>query len=479
MNVIRPLLLFVFSLPVLAQTFYSTTKLDSLKRDLELVFADKLFQQSNYGFCAKSMRTGQSLYARNESSLLSTASCMKLVTTAAALDRWGNNHTFKTGFYTNGKISGGTIEGNLYLKGYGDPYFVSEILYKAAYHLRASGIKTIKGNIIFDDSYLEDTPNAETNSRAYSAIGSALGYNFNTVAVFIKPGEKSGDSANVFTDPVSSLFKVVNYATTIDSGGGNTVDNNAVSIRYGKDGIMTIAVSGTIASDIDEAVVYKRIEDPAQFTATIIRETFELFGIKVTGSLFKAITPKNLKTIFELPSYDLSYIVSGINKWSNNYAAGQLLMIMGAEEFGLPGTDEKGIKVIRTFLEKAGISEKEIVMVDGSGLDGKNKMTPQALVRVLEYMYHDFRTGSEFVSSLSIGGVDGTERKRFKKNGGPAKISRLKVGYLHGVSTLSGYIETAGHDVAAFAIMTNDFPKDYYESIKQLEDKICTVLSKF
>jgi D-alanyl-D-alanine carboxypeptidase/D-alanyl-D-alanine-endopeptidase (penicillin-binding protein 4) len=472
------ILLFILITPLssFSQDFYSQQNLDSIKTEIDAVFGDRLFKEADFGFMAKSLRTGQILYEKNASALLSSASCMKLVTTAAALDRWGSNYQFRTGFYTDGNFSNGIIDSNLYVKGYGDPYFTTEILLRTIYHLKAKGLTEIRGNIIADDSYLRDAPNAETNDRAYSAVGGALGFDFNCVAVYVAPGEKIGDSAVVFTEPVSSLIRVVNYAKTTDSTSGVGVSNYSVTANYNKEK-MTIYVSGSMGLGESETVIYKRINEPAKFVGFVIKETFEMFGISVKGRVLTGRTPKDLKIVAEPPSYDLSYIIAGINKWSNNYAATQLLMIMGAQEFGPPGTDEKGIRAIKPFLKKIGITDDEIIMTDGSGLDAGNKITPAAMVRLLEFMYRDFNA-PEFVSSLSIAGVDGTEKKRFKKNGGPAKHSRLKIGYLHGISGLAGYIETKNHDTIAFCLLTNGFSKEYYESVKQLEDKICTILSK-
>ncbi|MBL7995668.1 D-alanyl-D-alanine carboxypeptidase/D-alanyl-D-alanine-endopeptidase [bacterium] len=468
-------ILFTFPLTASSQDFYSNQKLDSITSAIDAVFAERLFKDSKVGFIAKSLNSSQILYEKNSEALLSSASCMKLVTTAAALDRWGSNYQFRTGFY--GNFSKGLVDSNLYVKGYGDPYFTSEILLRTVYHLKAMGLSEIKGNIIADDSYLQDTPNAETNDRAYSAVGGALGFNFNSVAIYVQPGEKIGDSALVFTEPVSSLFRIINYAKTTDSSGGVGISNYSVSAKYDNEKI-TLSVYGTIGLGQPETVIYKRINNPALYVGTIIKEAFELYGIRVRGRVITGITPKNIKTIAEPPSYDLSYIIAGINKWSNNYAATQLLMVMGAQEFGPPGTDEKGIRAMKPFLEKVGITDKEINIVDGSGLDVGNKITPGAMIRLLEYMHHDFYS-PEYLSSFSIAGLDGTERKRFKKNGGPFQRSRLKIGYLHSYSGLAGYIENRRGDRIAFCLLTNGFPKEYYESVKQLEDKICTILSNY
>lgn len=455
---------------------YTSSQLDSLDARLQSVLENKILRDARVGLIAKSLRTGQALFERNADSLLSTASCMKLVTTAAALDRWGKNKYFRTAFFTNDSVVNGTLKGNLYIKGYGDPYFVTEILLKTVYHFKSMGITEIKGDLIADDSYLQDSPNAYRNDRAYSALGSALSFNFNTFTICARPG-KTGDTAHVFIEPMYPQFTIINRTLTTDSGTGVTIDHNTVSVKYDKN-LMTVYVGGTIASDELEFNLYKRAQDPALYTSTVFRDALAQFGIAVKGKIRTGVVPKTATLIHETYSYDLAYIIGGINKWSNNQAAGQLLMILGAEEFGAPGTDEKGLRAIQPFLKKAGITSDEIVMVDGSGLDAQNKMTPRAQARLLEYMYNTFEYGSEYVSSLSIAGVDGSERKRFRKKGGPVGRARLKIGYLWSVSGLSGYIATSRGDVIAFCSLMNGFEKDDYETVKQLEDTICITLSK-
>lgn len=92
------LFIFIFTLPGVTQDFFSQQKPDSIKTSLDIIFEDRLFKESDFGFMAKSLRDGRVLYEKNAGSLLSSASCMKLVTTAAALDRWGSNYQFEPGF---------------------------------------------------------------------------------------------------------------------------------------------------------------------------------------------------------------------------------------------------------------------------------------------------------------------------------------------------------------------------------------------
>ena len=395
---------------IFAQIPYSPKRLDSLKTEIEAILAKPLMQRSDVGVYAKSLHGGQALFSRAADTKRSTASCLKLLTTATALRRWGPAHTFKTDFLHDGEIENGILKGNLYIKGYGDPYFVTEILFKTINHLYAGGLQEIRGNLVFDDSYLADVRNAETNDRAYSAIGGALAFNFNTVVVNIRPGRHVGDPAIVFSEPRSKFFKIINNARTLSIGKGNNLGHHNIHMSFAEN-YNTIQVNGGIAVDAQEVSIYKRVSQPARFYATVMRETLGLFGINVTGkTVFKAV-PQGLKLLYEVPSFDLTYIIAGVNKWSNNFVAGQLLMIMGAEEYGVPGTDIKGIEVLKQTLDSIGIKPGAYHIVDGSGLDVRNKMTPAAMVRILDFMQRDFRYAPEYVSSLSIAGVDGTGEK--------------------------------------------------------------------
>lgn len=459
-----------------AQNPYPQSVLDSLRKEFDVLFNHRLFKKSKYGFIAKSLMRNQVLYENNADSLLSTASCMKLVTTSAALHRWGRNRYFPTAFLYTDSLRDSVLYGPLYIKGYGDPNFNIETLLKTVYHFYAMGLREIRGPIILDDSYLSDSPNALINDRAYAALGSALSLNFNTFTIFIRPGKK-GDTAIVFIEPASPLFRIVNRTLTTDSGSGITIDHNHVSASYGK-GRITVYVGGTIAEYEKEFSIYKRADNPPFYAGIIFKETMERFGIRITGDIRKGITPRHSRLLYEATSADLGTIIAGINKWSNNQAASQLCMIMGAEEYGPPGTDEKGIRVMKRFLAFIGIDTHTVWITDGSGLDAGNKMTPRAQALLLEYMYRQFSMMPEFISSLSIGGVDGTEWKRFRKNHGPVNRSRLKIGYLWSISGLSGYIETRNGDVIAFCSLINNFPKDEYETIKQLEDRLCLLIAR-
>lgn len=447
-------------------------KIQQLKAGLDKIYENPIFLEGKHGILVKSLESGAVLYERNANQLLSPASGTKVITTAAALDRWGPSHYFKTAVYTDGMLKDGVVQGNLYMKGFGDPYLVTETMYKIVNHLVSAGIREVTGDVIADDTYLQDTENAVTDQRAYSAPGGALSFNFNTIVAFVRPGEKIGDPGNVFTEPRTEFVRVVNQTRTV-AGSGSTIGKHSAAVSFADEN--TLTVFGDIGINAEESSVYRRMNSPALYTATVFREMLETHAVLIRGNVRKGVTPEGATTIHEFGLHNTSFAVKSTNKWSNNFIAAQLLMIMGAEEHGTPGTDEKGLRVVKKFLQKTGVDSTGFVLYDGAGLDERNKISPAVLVQVLSYMYGSFTLGPEFVSSLSIAGVDGTLEKRFRDSEAKGFL-RMKDGYLWGISSLSGYARTAGGEVLVFSMITNGFDKNYYESVKQLERNIMETL---
>ena len=460
---------------VRSQDRYPAKRIDSAETVISKILEHSLLRKAKTGVYVQSLGTGQQVYAKNADELLRTASCLKLLTTAAALTRWGPAHRFKTLIRHDGQIKDGVLKGNFYVQGFGDPYFVTEILFKAVNYLYASGLQRVEGDLVLDAGYLEDTPNAEQNDRAYSAIGGALTFNFNTVVINIRPGLRAGDPALVFTEPKSDYFRIINRSKTLAAGSGISFGQHHVKMIYGEND-NTIEVGGGIAVDEQAYSLYKRVSHPKRFYAAVLRETLNIFGIRISGKTRYASLPPGTEILHEIESMDLSYVLSGVNKWSNNFVAGQLLMVMGAEQYGAPGTDRKGLRVLDNFMKNIGVPATSYRLVDGSGLDAGNKMTPRALVKILAHMNDDFRLAPEYISSLSIAGIDGSERRRFSDMKELQGISRLKIGYLWGVSTLSGYMPTRRGDLLAFSILMNDYSREHYTSVQRIQDEICKAL---
>ena len=149
---------------------------------------------------------------------------------------------------------------------------------------------------------------------------------------------------------------------------------------------------------------------------------------------------------------------------------------MGASYYGKPGTWKKGGKAVKAILQKnTGIDFKDTVIVDGSGLSRYNLITPEKLVALLHYAYHNEKIRNDFYSSLPIAAIDGTLQNRMKQVKPSPKV-HAKTGTMHGVSALSGYVETKSKQTLIFSIIYNGIPgkiRPYYN----LEDKLCAEIA--
>jgi D-alanyl-D-alanine carboxypeptidase/D-alanyl-D-alanine-endopeptidase (penicillin-binding protein 4) len=149
---------------------------------------------------------------------------------------------------------------------------------------------------------------------------------------------------------------------------------------------------------------------------------------------------------------------------------------LGAEVWGIPGTMEKGITALENVLEDIGIPKNLYKIVDGSGLTRETRVTARQIGRVLQMAYKDFSSSPEFISSLGIGGEDGTMKRRTLAIN--ESIVRAKTGTLDGVSSLAGYVTSADSEILVFTILLND-PKLKYGKMAAWADQVAAAASKF
>jgi D-alanyl-D-alanine carboxypeptidase/D-alanyl-D-alanine-endopeptidase (penicillin-binding protein 4) len=154
--------------------------------------------------------------------------------------------------------------------------------------------------------------------------------------------------------------------------------------------------------------------------------------------------------------------------------AEQILKTIGAEMAGLPGSTEKGLEFVQKFLVELGVSPGEFNLADGSGLSRQNRITPRAMVTLLEGVRDDFRIWPEYIASLAVVGVDGTIRKRLRRSPSARRI-RAKTGLLAGVRSLSGYATASNGETLAFSILSNGRRC----RVKNLMNRISVAMTRF
>lgn len=439
------------------------------------VLKGPLVEDMQIGVHVYSLGRKEIVFSHNENKLLKPASNAKLVTTLAALKYLGSNYKFKTKIYTDGMIRGNILEGNLYIKGFGDPKLVSEQLWYLTNDLKRHGFKEVQKNLILDDSFFDDirfVRNLSQNNngeRAYDAQLGALSINFNTTAIYVRPGNSVGQKAKVFIDPDNTYIKLKNLSKT---GKENSPMTIQVSRLPGGKGD-TIEVTGSIPLHHPEKRYYRNITKPLDYAAALFRRFFKEQGIIIRGkNEFKPVPP-HATELMTYESAPLRLIVADLNKISNNFLAEQILKTMAAELKGTPGTTDKGLEILKGFLKELGI-HGNYQLVNGSGLSKDTVMTVAQLVEVLKHGYHTFKVFPEYMTSMGIVGIDGTTEKRLKSTIAEGNV-RVKTGSLSEVSGLSGYLQTASDETLAFSIIMND-PKNRVDLMQSIQDKILLIL---
>jgi D-alanyl-D-alanine carboxypeptidase/D-alanyl-D-alanine-endopeptidase (penicillin-binding protein 4) len=390
--------------------------------------------------------SGKELASYAPDHALNPASCMKVLTSATALSLLGPNYHFTTGFYADTAPRGGTI-GTLYVAGSGDPMFVTEEIERMADDLRARGLNRVTGGIVIDNSYFDsfDFPHKGRNEMAKT---SAVAVNWNEIGVKVGPGARAGAPAEVSLDPPIAGYRIVNKVVTRPKF--------AVDIAISGD---QITVTGRVPPKFEPQTLTKAMNDPTLFAGEMIRYLFGKQGIEIAGPVRAGRVPQGSIAIAIEPGRTLAELVSSMNKHSNNFMAEQMLKHLGAVRGSFPGSTEKGIAVIRSFLASVGVPNPAGMMENGSGLSEFTRVSARELTHVLTAMYRDRKLRDPFVTSLSVLGIDGT-MKRWRRNAPELEgVLYAKTGTVNGVSTLAGYVPMSNGRVAAFAILANAIPR--------------------
>ena len=421
---------------------------------------DRLFERqcakgSRAGVKIVSLQSGQVLFEKNNSELFVPASNMKVVTTAAALRKVGPDYRFPTRVYATGPVEKRKLKGDLYVKGFGDPFLVTEQMWLLVNEIKNLPLDAVEGDLVLDDSYFGGgrkvaTWKGQSGPEAYLAPLGALSLNFNTVAVHVAPGKREGNAPVVIVDPATPFHKVENSAVTKARGRrGRLVVN-----RHHKDGRDVISVSGSLPQSVGRKTYYLNVTRPLEYAGEALKKMLGQAGVNVTGKVLPGQVPEDAVLLHEHDSLPFSDILQGLDKYSNNFIAEQILRTLSAREFGPPGTTESGARLLTDYMKSLGFSETGFSIVDGSGLSRQNRLSPDHMVAVLKDAHGDWSIFPEFVSALAIMGLDGSVNERMTKHPESRKI-RTKTGTLNRVSSLSGFFQSRDGEVFAFSILMN------------------------
>jgi len=367
------------------------------------------------------------------------ASTMKLLTTLVALDTLGPAYTWKTEAWSVAPVHDGVLEGDLYLKGYGDPYLVIEHFWRFLRALRKGGIDEIRGDLVIDQSYFAPVPGHSADfdhrpTRAYNVQPRALLVNFQAVNIRFLP-EPSG-RLHIVADPQPAQLTIdnrVRLARGPCRGGARGLGMQVANRR----GSETIVFSGRYSRDCGDGQLYRVVAEGEQYIHGVFKTLWTEMGGRFEGGVREGRVPPEAQLLHRALSPPLAELIRVVNKYSNNVMARQMLLTLGAEAHGAPATVDKGVAVVHAWLAKQGLDFPELVIENGSGLSREERISARHLGQLLLKAYESPYM-PEFISSLPILATDGTQRLRH--GGGLAGRAHLKTGSLDDVRAQAGVV---------------------------------------
>jgi D-alanyl-D-alanine carboxypeptidase/D-alanyl-D-alanine-endopeptidase (penicillin-binding protein 4) len=368
------------------------------------------------------------------------ASTMKLLTTLVGLDLLGSTYKWTTDVFALGEIEDGRLDGDLLIRGRGDPFLVTERVWQMLRLVRQAGIHEIDGNLLIDDSYfdVQEYDPAEFDRqplRAYNVAPNALLMNFKVVRYWFEP-DHDRNAVRVWVDPPLENLRVENklalrrgycggYQRGITITANEAIDKMIFSGRF-PTGCKSYAMDRTALSH-------------NEFAYGLFTSVWRESGGEFRGGWMNAKAPEDAEPIVSFESLPLAEIISRVNKNSNNVMARQILYTLSAEVLGPPGTESGGRKVIEDWLADTGIEFPTLMLDNGAGLSREARVSAREFGALLEFAWRKPYM-PEYLASMAVSGLDGTLRRKFD-DAHLTGQAHLKTGSLDHVAAIAGFMQ--------------------------------------
>lgn len=379
--------------------------------------------------------------SHNAEKAMNPASVMKLVTTYAGLEILGPAYTWSTDAFALGPVRDGTLDGDLLIRGQGDPKLTLESFWLFLRNLQARGIREIRGNLILDRSHYGFDPGDPGRfdnepTQVYNTLPDALLVNYKAVRVSFVP-DAANQRVQIVAEPPLTEIEIVNNVMLDGAPCPDWRARVRPEIRAEQTSAQLV-FTGRMSAACGEQTRHYSILSPQIYTGGLFRRLWTDLGGRFSGQVREGSAPAEARAVASQISPPLAEIVRDINKFSNNTMARQLYLTLGVSSFGAPATLEKSDRAMRQWLAQKQLDLPDLVVENGSGLSRIERISARSLAVMLRAAWRS-PVMPEFMSSMPVVGVDGTQRRRARSlvYAGQAHI---KGGTINGVRAMAGYL---------------------------------------
>lgn len=462
----------------------------NIQRAIRDLVQDGSMKHAGISITVLDVQSGKVIAEHNKDMCLVPASSMKVVTTGAAISILGNNYTFKTEIQYDGLISKSVLNGNLFIKGSGDPTLGSDrfretpslkvLMNRFQKAIQQKGICRVNGLVIGDESYFgtESRPpswqiNDIGNYYGVGAWGLNIFENFYYLHFRQNPTKDTKPRIINYSPKIPNLLLINEVRSSGDSVDNAYIFASSYSNLY--------FVRGSIPVGKGYFTIRGAVPDPPFLAANILMNTLESSGIKTkkqATTYFEFVREGNKRkertTIYTHESPPLASIVKRTNLESNNLYCEALLKTIG-KRMNYKGDTYEGTAAVTKFWKNKGLDLEGFRMEDGSGLSPRNAASSYHLASIMRAAAQDTVIFDTFYQSLPEAGNTGTMASMLKNTRAWGRV-RAKTGTMKGIKSYTGYVKTESGKFLSFSIILNNF--EQWARLKDMVGKVMIEMCK-
>jgi len=427
---------------------------DVLPRDISYLINKHKFASKDVSVYIKETAKNRVVASYNIDNRMRPASVIKVYSTYASLLELGYDYRWETKFYYRGSLSHGVLKGDLIVKGFGDPTLKSSDIPTIVSKIRAKGIRKITGDIIIDRSYFsvpkKDSSHFDQNIySAYNAMPDALMFNQHISKFTIS---SKGGRHQINKKIPGDSYKISNTLKSVSGSCRGKRSWPHITVDH-SNYTPVVRVSGKLAKSCPKRTYTYIITKPYKEFYNALRNRLLKQGVSFRGKMRVGRVPANAKYLFAKYSDRLEKIISTTAKKSNNLYARHLLLTLGAKIYGAPSSLNKGRNAVVRILNRYRLLDVSRCKIDnGCGLSRAANITARSMARVLDHAYKGY--GKRWMNTLSIAGVDGTIKRRFR-NTIVKNRAWMKTGTLNNAKNIVGYVHSRNNKLYTVVILVN------------------------